>query len=192
MRPGGNRVTSRPDGVSRLIARLNHGAETRAPFPSRSRPARRPQVHSSAGVEADAFLFQSLALDVRPEAVAMRAPSSGIDHAVPRHALDERSAQGAERDADGTCTARLPENRRDLPVRHHLAAGDAADETIDEAIEGRLIGACSRARAAVAARSRLDVNTVRTVQARRRAAATTRARRIRQRTSGRSAPRARR
>ena len=70
----------------------------------------------------------------------MRASPGRVDHPLPRHALDERSAERAERDADGAGTARLPEYGGDLPVGHHLAARHAPYEAVHEAMWGLTSG----------------------------------------------------
>lgn len=130
-------------------------AKRRTPLATRPRPARRLQIHSPAAVERDAFLFQPLALNVRPEAVAMGAASGGVDDTMPWHGFDERSPQSTERDTDGAGPARLPENRRHLTVRHHFPARHAPDEPIHEPLKGRAIGGDGRAPSVVAASSRM-------------------------------------
>jgi hypothetical protein len=91
-------------------------------------------------VEADSLSLEELALDVRPEAVAVAATARGVDDALPRHQVEERCAEHAERRSHWPRRARLPEYGRDLAVGHDLAARDSAHEPIDEAVEGRRAG----------------------------------------------------
>src|SRR5262249_10866768 len=107
------------------------------PLPPRAAPARAPEIHPAPAVEADAFQLEKILLHPGPEAVAMAAAAGGIDHPLPRHVVDERPAERTERHAHGAGATRLPEDGRDLAVGHDLAARDAADDAVHQAVEGR-------------------------------------------------------
>src|SRR5262245_63370243 len=88
-------------------------------------------------IEAHAFALKEIALHGCAESIAMRAPPRRPDHALPWHRVQVRATQRRERGPDGARRARLPEDRRHLPVGDDLPARHAGDDAIDETPERR-------------------------------------------------------
>src|SRR5438034_10322861 len=71
----------------------------------------------------------------------MAATAGRVDDALPRHEVEERTLQRAERHAHRPRAARLAEDGGDLPVGDDSTARDAPDHAIDQAVEGWWTGA---------------------------------------------------